>query len=142
MLLLEFYAMSPYSKNFDLWNVQKKSMDKNIHKPPLFKEREIWWCSYGENIGTEVCGKNKFFRRPTLIFKKLSKQSFIGLPLSNKEKIGTWYIKITHSNGIRNCINLSQIKNIDYRRLDKKICTLNFNYFKIIKKSLKNLLNL
>lgn len=134
--------MQKSSDDFDNWNTQKKSIDRSNHEAPLFNEMEIWWCSYGVNIGTEICGKNKFFRRPVLIFKKLSRNSFIGLPLSKKLKIGTWYLTIKHSENITNCINLSQIKNIDYRRLDKKIGTLNFEQFQSTKTYLKKLLNL
>jgi mRNA-degrading endonuclease toxin of MazEF toxin-antitoxin module len=129
-------------KDFDGWNMQKKNIDKSQHKPPLFNEREIWWCTYGLNIGTEVYGKNKFFRRPVMIFKKLAKTSFIGLPLSTKEKIGTWYINVTHSKGIKNCINLSQIRHMDYRRLDKKIGILDASDFNLVKKSMSRLLGI
>lgn len=45
-----------HTKDFDTWNESKK----NIHAKqelPQFSEYEIWWCSYGLNIGYEVDGK-------------------------------------------------------------------------------------
>ena len=113
--------MQEFEKNFDEWNEVKKSLDERDYVPPFFKEREVWWCSFGINIGSEVCGKNDYFRRPVLIVRKLSQNSFIGLPMSTKHKEGTWYVSVTHSGGILNTINLTQIRYFDYRRLDKKV---------------------
>ena len=129
-------------KEYDKWNNQKKDIDSGNYKPPLFNEREIWWCSLGINIGSEVCGKNKNFRRPILIIKKLSKTSFIGVPLSIQEREGTWYLKIRHSGGVVNFINLAQIKYIDYKRVDKKLGIIDSEEFIQVKDRLKNLLNL
>ena len=131
-----------YFKNFNEWNTEKKKLDAFAFKPPLFKEREIWWCSYGVNIGSEVCGKNKYFRRPILIIKKLSQFSFIGVPMSTKENKGSWYVSVTHSEGIRNTINLAQIRYIDYKRLDKKIGTIDTAEFVKVKNQLKLILDL
>jgi mRNA interferase MazF len=131
-----------YKKNFDEWNSVKKGLDDHDFKPPLFKEREIWWCSFGVNIGSEVCGKNSSFRRPVLIVKKLSHTSFIGVPLSTKENIGSWYVQITHSDGKVNVANIAQIRYIDYRRLDKKIGTLDSGDFEKIQGQLRTLLGL
>lgn len=131
-----------YKKNFDEWNEIKKDLDNHLYKPPLFKERDIWWCSFGINIGSEVCGKNINFRRPVLVIKKLSQTSFIGVPLSTQVNDGSWYIEITHSKGIKNTANLAQIRYIDFRRLDKKIGALDTNNFSKVKKQLKNILGL
>lgn len=43
-------------KDFDIWNSQKK----NIHKKeniPYFHDREIWYCTFGINVGVEQNGK-------------------------------------------------------------------------------------
>ncbi len=129
-------------KLFDVWNTQKKELDEHDHKPPLFKEREIWWCSFGVNVGSEVCGKNDYFRRPVLVIKKLSQKSFIGVPLSTRENVGSWYISITHSDGKRNTANLAQIRHFDYRRLDKRIGTLDSRDFKRVQEQLRLVLGL
>lgn len=127
-------------KDFDVWNSQKKRIDASTHIPPLFKEREVWWSSFGVNIGSEVCGKNNYFRRPVLIIKKLSQRSFIGIPLSSKKKESSWYMEISHKNGTCSTANLAQIRHFDYRRLDKKMMTIDVVDFERIKKSLAQLL--
>jgi mRNA-degrading endonuclease toxin of MazEF toxin-antitoxin module len=116
-------------KNFLNWISLKEKLHKSNHKPPYFKEREIWWCSIGENIGNEINGKDVLFTRPVLIIRKLDKYSFLGLPLtSNLKKVGTWYTSITHGDNTSNVV-LSQIRNFDYRRLDKIMATLDENDF-------------
>lgn len=52
----------------------------------LFNEREIWWCSIGENIGFEGDGKNDMFERPVLILKKYNAEVFFGAPLTTSTK--------------------------------------------------------
>ena len=71
-------------------------------------------------MGVEINGKGKDFTRPVLIFKKYDKYSFLGLPLSTKNKIGTWYAPI-YFLGIPQVVVLCQSKVFDYRRLDSKI---------------------
>jgi len=93
-------------------------------------------------VGSEVCGKNTHYRRPILVMKKLSHTSFIGVPLSSQYKEGSWYVTVTHSEGKQNTINLAQIRYIDYRRLDKKIGTLDTDEFEKVQHQLALLLNL
>ncbi len=44
-------------KDFNNWNSLKQELDKN-EKVLFFKEREVWWCSIGLNLGHEENGKN------------------------------------------------------------------------------------
>ncbi len=111
------------SKNFSGWIKIKEKLDQGSHQPPYFKEREIWWCSVGENVGSEMNGKNEFFRRPILVIRKLDRYSFLGIPLTSKIKKGTWYVTITHG-GNKNTVVVSQMRHFDYRRLDKRMGTL------------------
>lgn len=46
----------------------------------------------GENIGVEINGKCERFSRPVLIFKKLSRFGFMGVPLTSQEHEGEWYV--------------------------------------------------
>ena len=80
-------------KDFDKWNSIKKDLDKR-DKKFFFKDGEIWWMSVGLYVAKESCGKGIIFKRPVLVLKKLSSDTFIGLPLSSKEKIGSWFIDI------------------------------------------------
>ena len=77
-------------KRFLEWIGLKEKLHNSVHKPPLFKEGEVWWCSFGENIGIEVNGKGGKFSRPAIIFKKLSADGFFAIPLSTQIKSGTW----------------------------------------------------
>ena len=43
-------------KDFQNWHSLKTKLE-SLEKDELFREREIWWCSIGENIGFEQDGK-------------------------------------------------------------------------------------
>jgi mRNA interferase MazF len=101
--------------NFDNWNTLKKSIQDG-KKVEYFRERQVWWCSVGQNIGYEVYGKGKEFSRPVLVFKKLTQNSFLGVPLTSKDKTGSWYIKFIHRRRIVRAM-LHQIRIFDKKRL-------------------------
>lgn len=69
-------------KDFDNWNIKKQTIH-NEGSLPTFKEREIWWCSLGVNIGCEQDGKGIESRRPILVIKKYNKNQLLALPLSS-----------------------------------------------------------
>ena len=84
-------------KRFDEW----MELKENLH----FKNRlrtihvgEIWWCAMGENVGVEINGKHKAYSRPVLIFKKLSRFGFMGIPLTSQFHEGNWYASFTFRN--------------------------------------------
>ena len=107
-------------KKFLEWIGLKERIHNNESVPPLFKENEIWWCYIGENVGVEINGKNEQFSRPIFIYKKYDKYSFLGLPLTTKPKIGTWFVQITFT-GINQTVVLSQGRAYDYRRFKEKM---------------------
>lgn len=78
-------------KNYEQWNKLKKKLNK-ITKYPTIKEGDIWWCAVGANIGIEIDGKSERFSRPVLIYKKLSREGFMAIPLTSKNKAGSWYV--------------------------------------------------
>jgi hypothetical protein len=59
-------------KRFSEWFWLKKKLHERQQTPPLVSEREIWWASVGENVGSEINGKSALFSRPVIIYKKLS----------------------------------------------------------------------
>ena len=121
-------------KDFDKWNKKKKELDgKIIEKNLFFKGGEVWWVHFGLNIGFETNGKGDEFKRPILILKKYNQFSFLSIPLSTSININLYRVSIGIIDGKNAVVNLSQIKNIDSRRLVKKICTLDRNLFKEIK---------
>jgi len=127
-------------KNFNAWNnIKKKLEDSN--KKFFFKEGEIWWMSVGVNIANESCGKGNTFRRPVLVLRKLSGNSFIGLPLSSKEKNGSWFIDISIYNEKRYVL-LYQIRMFSTNRFESRLATLDDVDFKKVKEKLEQLLKL
>lgn len=108
--------------DFYIWNQIKIKLN-GLTASVLFKEREIWWCAVGQNIGTEVNGKSLKFSRPVLVFKKLSQHNFLGFPLSTKTKTGTWYVSVTQKR-ILVTVLLNQIRLYDSRRILGKLGTL------------------
>ena len=108
-----------------LWN--KKSR-------VVFKQRELWWCSLGVNLGEEMFGKGGKFTRPVLIFRKLTGNSFMGLPLTSQRKDGSWYVEITQR-GRKSWVMLNQARILDKKRLTNRIGTLDDKDFQRVKQS-------
>ncbi len=98
----------------------------------LFKEGEVWWASIGINLGEEIYGKGAKFRRPVLIFKKLTHNSFLGLPITGQEKIGNWYVPIQLPGRPRSAM-LHQARVFDRKRLSTYIGTIKQYDFENIK---------
>lgn len=125
-------------KRFLDWIKLKEQLHQVAHKPPLFRQGEVWWCSIGENVGSEINGKSKLFSRPVLIFKKLSATTFLGIPTSSQDRIGSWYVRITLQ-GKTSVVILSQIRVFDYKRLSSKIGHLDAYDCKQVKMAFKKL---
>ena len=99
----------------------------------IFKQGEIWWCSLGFNIGEEIFGKGQKFTRPVLIFKKFTRDSFMGLPLTTHGKKGSWYIEI-EVRDTKQYVLLNQARILDKKRLTNKIGSVNKADFEKVKK--------
>jgi len=127
-------------KDFDKWNKLKENLELKNNKI-LFKQWDIWWTSIWVNIWQESCWKWKEFRRPVLVIKKLSKENCIVIPLSSQNKVWTWFASYT-LHGVKYTALLYQIKMLHIKRFTKREAELNDYDFKIIKKRLKQLLNL
>lgn len=125
-------------KKFIEWLGLKGKLDSNDSKPPLVKERDLWWISIGENIGSEINGKSKLFSRPGLILKKLSHNFYLIAPTTSQNRVGSWYSKITH-NKQDTYVCLHQIRTIDYRRLSNRIGQINNSDFENVKKGFLDL---
>ncbi len=118
-------------KRFKEWITVKEKLHFS-NSQPFYKEGEIWWCSTGENIGTEVNGKGSDFTRPVLIFKKFSSDTFFGLHLSSKEKSGSWFVQISFK-GENQTIILNQGRTYCSTRLKSQMGQVGEYYFKKIK---------
>ncbi len=128
------------NKNFDNWNNQKKDLELKNNQL-LFKTGDIWWCSVGLNIRDESCGKGPTFRRPVLILKKLSRNAFIGIPLSTQVKEGTWFCDISILSKTQYVL-LYQIRMFSSVRLQRRLTTLEDKDFARVKEKLEALLEL
>ncbi len=63
-----------YVKNFDSWNLHKKSIHQNgVNK--YYSQQEIWWCSLGTNIGFEEDGSGFVGERPVLIIRGFNRHN-------------------------------------------------------------------
>ena len=120
-------------KDFDQWNEKKKKIDAK-QEQLFFKQGEIWWVNFGCNVGYEMDGKGVEYTRPAIIIKKYNKFSFLAIPLSTARKTNFYKISVGIIAGKEAVANLSQIKNIDSRRLVKKVGHLNAAIFEEVKK--------
>ena len=128
------------SNDFDNWNTKKKQLAVRTNTP-TFKEREVWWCSLGHNIGTEQNGKGRHFSRPVIVLRKFSDSQFIGIPSTRTTNTSRFYHAVQTQNDSFNLI-LSQIRVFDSKRLIDKIVTVSDQDFNQVKKAVKRLHNL
>lgn len=124
-------------KNFKSWCVVKEQI--NNRQRPVFKEREIWWCYTGANVGVEVDGKGSRFTRPILVIRKFNRNSFYGLPLSTKIQKDNDFNYIFEFNNRYQSLNLTQMRLIDSKRLQRSMGEVSEEKFKTIKKALLGL---
>ncbi len=125
-----------YYKDFDAWHLNKRKIDEKEARPPFFKNKQIWWVRCGVNVGTEIDGKGKLFLRPFLIIKKNGKNNAVCIPMtSDKQNRKRNYVYKTFIQSKKVCFVLSQIKNIDTKRLFKYHTEISTNKFKKIKKA-------
>ncbi len=132
--MIEYFHMKDFLKWFGL----KEKFNENKAKGPLVRERDLWWVSLGENIGSEVNGKSDLFSRPAIILKKLAYGFFLVAPTTIKEHKGTWYVPIVY-NEKKTYVCLHQIRTIDYRRLSSRIGQISGDDFETVKNGFKNL---
>lgn len=108
------------AKRFLEWIGVKERLHNVAAKPPLVRERDLWWASIGENVGSEMNGKSGLFSRPVLVLKKLSQGFFLVAPTTSRKHEGSWYALIRQA-GKETYVCLHQARSIDYRRLSSRI---------------------
>jgi len=109
-------------KHFDEWNEVKKNVH-NFGRRAAIKNGEVWWCAMGENIGVEINGKGSKFVRPVLVYKKLSRLGFLGIPLTSQEHEGDWYVSFVFQ-GKQQFAVLAQAKTFSVLRVYRRMGTL------------------
>ncbi len=128
-------------KRFDEWNEVKKSINKQ-DTFFTFKVREIYWLKVGQNVGYETQGKGDAFLRPVLIFRKFSKDTFLGIPLTTSIRDDMFHYTFEYKTNKKSCASLSQIKLFDAKRINQKDGKMQVADFEALKIKLKRLLDL
>lgn len=102
--------------------------------------REIWWCRFGVNIGTEQDGKGKLYLRPCIILRGFGSDACMIVPLTTSSREHVLRIPIGKIEKEEAKANISQIRVIDTRRLVEKIGFLEKDVFSKLRKAVKDLL--
>ena len=118
--------------NYDNWNNIKKDLScttKNIN----FNQKEIFMTYVGYNIGFEQNGdKNHNFLRPVLVYKKFSKNLFLGIPLTTTTKNSKFYYSFSFKDDKISTAILSQIKLYDSKRCKYRMGQIKEKDFKML----------
>jgi len=118
--------------NYNNWNDIKKDLSKNTRNVN-FNQKEIFMTYVGYNIGFEQNGdKNQNFLRPVLVYKKFSKNLFLGIPLTTTEKNSKFYYSFIFKDNKISTAILSQIKLFDSKRCKYRMGQIKDNDFKIL----------
>lgn len=95
-------------------------------------EREIWWMSFGINVGVEIDGKNEYFDRPALVLRKFNRQMVWILPTTQQVKDERFYEKFSFGSDTFYIV-LTQIRTVSTKRFLRKIGMLSQADFDKIK---------
>jgi mRNA interferase MazF len=130
--------MPAFVKRFLEWIGVKQQLDANNYNPPLISEGDLWWCAIGENVGVEISGKGQNFTRPVIVLKKFGRLAFFGIPTTTKFREGSWYVQFRHKSILETAM-LSQARIFSYKRLNRKMGTLDDTDFQKIKEAFVSL---
>lgn len=129
-------------KDYVDWMEVKRVIHNNNAAPVGMKERDIWLCSIGENIGFEEDGKGHDFVRPVLLLKVYNREFCHIVPLSTTSRRGRFYFPFDGTTGKISVALLSQSRPIASARLHEKIGYISLPDFQILKKKLAETLGL
>ncbi len=107
----------PVEKNYKSWLDLKEKLD-GYSTTHFFKERQIWWCHIGLNVGYEIFGKGDSFTRPILIIKQYGGLTFLAAPLTTTPPKYENHVAVNFK-GRQSTVLLDQIRTLDARRLVK-----------------------
>lgn len=106
-------------KDFDKWNSVKKITESKLDNFGIH-EREIWWTSFGLNIGVETDGKNNDFERPALIIRKLNRQMVWVFPTTLQAKDERFHEKFTMEDK-EYFVTITQLRTVSTKRFLRKM---------------------
>lgn len=125
-------------KDFNGWNEIKKKT--NNEKPRLYTVREIWWCRFGVNVGSEQDGSGEWYVRPGVILRGFGPGACLIVPLTTSLREHSLRVPVGLIDGREARANLSQMRVIDTRRLERKIGFLDKETFAGLRKAARGLL--
>ncbi len=126
-------------KKFIIWSTRKIDIHLDERAEFYFYEKEVWWASVGENVGSEANGKNFHFERPVIVLKKFSKDMLFVIPTTTKTKDGSWYHPIEYGNVQTRAI-LAQARTMSAKRLIRKIGNLSPEQFEALQNAFMGLI--
>jgi mRNA interferase MazF len=106
-------------KDFTEWHCVKTILQMT-DTDVFFRERDIWLCSLGMNLGHEEDGKQSRFLRPVVVFRKFNQDLFWGIPLTSTLRTGSYYYQFEFKGRISTAL-LSQARLFDRKRLARKM---------------------
>ena len=124
-------------KDFDDWN--RKKRETHGEEPRLYTVREIWWCRLGVNVGTEQDGGGEWYVRPCVIMRGFGPDACLVAPLTTSAREHPLRMPIGMVDGRMARANLSQLRVVDTRRLERKIGFLEKEAFANIRKVAREL---
>ena len=124
-----------YIKEFDRWNKSKKSFENRLESHVSFRERDVWWCSIGVNLGSEEDGKNDLFERPVLVVRKFNRYMAWVIPMSTKVKYNQYHFHL-----VNETIMLSQLRTVSVKRFNRFVDRISTYDFSMIRSRASDLL--
>jgi mRNA interferase MazF len=126
-------------KDFDSWNIKKKSVDSR-QDAPFFKEGEVWWCSLGVNIGFEQDGNGFDYDRPVLIIRAFSRAVCLVVPLTTSIKENPYHVSAGIVDGKNASAIISQIRLVDTKRFINRAAVLSDEIFETMRKAIRGII--
>jgi len=137
----EFMYQTLNQDLYDEWNGLKKRLN-NKKEIITFYQGNIYFMSIGKNIGNESYGKNDMFLRPVLVYRKLSKTTFVGIPLTSSKKEGSYYFSFNYKQNKTSTAMLNQMRVFDIRRSEYLSGKINKNTYKNLEIQVKEFMNI
>lgn len=95
--------------------------------------REVWWCTFGLNLGTEIDGKNDSFERPAIVMKVYNKEMMVVLPLTTRQKKDPYHYRVAFESKTV-WVKLTQMRVISNKRLSRKVNVVDKKVFEEIRR--------
>jgi len=132
----ELLYQTLHQDKFDIWSNLKKKLHKK-QEIIKFSNKNIYFMSIGQNVGSESYGKNSLFLRPVLVYKKLSKTMFVGIPLTSSCKQGSYYFSFSYKRDKTSTAMLNQMRVFDIRRSEYLSGYMNVKDFAKLKQKIQ-----